>query len=181
MLDEVANGILQFDGAAVDAAADLFFGESGEPTFDQVQPRGRSRREVQVKARPFGQPAPDQLGFVGAIVVQDEMDLEFLRHVAVNGVEKLAELARAMAAMQLAQHTATGDIESGKQAGSAVALVIMAAALDLSRTHRQQGRGTVQRLNLALLVYAQHQRTIRRIQVETNNVANFIDKQWIAA
>ena len=93
MLDKVANGIFQLDCAAVDAAADLFFGESGEPTFEQVQPRGRSRREVQVKARPLGQPAPDQLGFVRAVVIQDEMDLEILRHVGVEGVEKLAERA----------------------------------------------------------------------------------------
>ena len=36
-----------------------------------------------------------------------------------------------------------------------VALVIVGMTLDLSRLHRQQRLGTVQRLNLALLVHAQ--------------------------
>ena len=65
-----------------------------------------------------------------------------------------------MAAMQLTQYAATGDIEGSKQAGGAVAGVVVAAALQLSGSHRQQGCGTIERLNLALLVHAQHQRAV---------------------
>ena len=32
----VADGVLQFAGAAMDAAAQLFFGEASEPAFHQV-------------------------------------------------------------------------------------------------------------------------------------------------
>jgi len=42
----VADGVLQFAGAAMDAAAQLFFGEACEPAFHQVQPRGAGRGEV---------------------------------------------------------------------------------------------------------------------------------------
>ena len=41
MLDEVANGVLPLQGAAVDAAPNLFFGQLGEPAFHQVEPRSR--------------------------------------------------------------------------------------------------------------------------------------------
>ena len=34
----VADGVLQFAGAAMDAAAQLFFGEASEPAFHQVEP-----------------------------------------------------------------------------------------------------------------------------------------------
>jgi len=43
----VADGILQFAGAAMDAAAQLFFGEACEPALHQVEPRGAGGREVQ--------------------------------------------------------------------------------------------------------------------------------------
>ena len=47
----VGDGVLQFAGAAMDAAPQLFFGEASEPAFHQVEP-GRARgREVEMKAR----------------------------------------------------------------------------------------------------------------------------------
>ena len=86
-----------------------------------------------------------------------------------------------MTAMQLTQYAATGDIEGGKQAGRAVTLVIVATALALPGTHGQQGRGTIERLNLALFVHAQHQRAVGWVEVEANNVTDFVDEQRIAA
>ena len=47
----VADGVLQFAGAAMDAAAQLFFGEASEPAFHQVEPGRARRREVEMKAR----------------------------------------------------------------------------------------------------------------------------------
>ena len=43
----VADGILQFAGAAMDAAVQLFFGEACGPALHQVEPRGAGGREVQ--------------------------------------------------------------------------------------------------------------------------------------
>jgi hypothetical protein len=36
--------------------------------------------------------------------------------------------------------------------------------------HGQAGLGTIQSLDLALLVYAQHKRVLGRIQIETDNI-----------
>src|ERR1019366_243343 len=109
------------------------------------------------------------------------MHVEFRRHVLFDGIEKSAELARAMTTMQLSQHAAAGHVESSEQNGGAVALVIVAAAFDLSGAHGQQRRGALQCLNLALLVHAQHQGTVGRMEVEADDVANFVDKQRVAA
>jgi hypothetical protein len=40
------DGGFKFTGAAMHAAAELFFGQRREPAFDQVKPRGRGRGEV---------------------------------------------------------------------------------------------------------------------------------------
>ncbi len=53
----------------MDTAAELFFGECGKPSLNEVEPTGRSGREVQVKARPSGQPVADLGGLMSSVVV----------------------------------------------------------------------------------------------------------------
>jgi hypothetical protein len=60
----MADGVLQFAGAAMDTAAQLFFGEACEPAFHQVEPRGAGGCEVQMEARMMQQPTLDGWGFV---------------------------------------------------------------------------------------------------------------------
>jgi hypothetical protein len=52
----VADGVLQFAGAAMDAAAQLLFGEAREPALGQIEPGSTRRREVEMKARMTQQP-----------------------------------------------------------------------------------------------------------------------------
>jgi hypothetical protein len=63
-----------------------------------------------------------------------------------------------------------------KAANSAGALVVMGAPLDLSGLHRQKRLRAVERLDLALFVDADHQRFLRRIEIETDNVAHLFDE-----
>ncbi len=58
-------------------------------------------------------------------------------------------------------------------------LVIVTAALDLPRTHRRQRLGPVERLNRGLLVHAQHQGAVRRIQIQPHNIAYLLDEERI--
>src|SRR6266853_1557752 len=48
------------------------------------------------------------------------------------------------------------------------------------RRNSQERRGAVQGLNLALLVHAQHQSAVGRVQIKADDVANFVDEQRIA-
>jgi len=54
--------------------------------------------------------------------------------------------------------------------------VIVAATFDLSGAHGQQRCGAIQRLNLALLVHTQHQGAVGRVEVEADDVADFVDE-----
>src|SRR5260370_5571946 len=125
--------------------------------------------------------AANELRFMRAVVVQNEVHVQFWGHVLLDGVEKAAEFARAVTTMELAQDAAAGHVESGEQAGGAVAFVVVRAAFDLSGAHGQQRRGSVQGLNLTLLVHTQHQSAVGRAQIKADDVANLVDEQRIAA
>jgi hypothetical protein len=122
VIDEAADSVFQLACAAVDAAPDLFFGQLREPALDQIEPGSRGESEVQVKTRTFGKAAADPLGFMRTVVVQDEVRVEFCGHVAFDAIEESAELTGTMPMMRLAPHVTAGDVESGEQAGGAVAL-----------------------------------------------------------
>jgi hypothetical protein len=158
------------------AAAQLAFGELGEPALDEVQPRRAGRREVQLKARMGGQPALDRRCLVGGVVVEHEVHVELGWHLVVDRLQEPLELERAVTGVQRADHLAAGRVERGEQARSAVALVVVRAAL---RHARQQRLAAIERLNLGLLVDAQHQRALRRVQVQADDVSHLLDEQRV--
>jgi hypothetical protein len=71
------------------------------------------------------------------------------------------------------------DVEGGEQAGDAVPLVVMGAALRHAGHHRQDRLGAVQRLDLGLLVHAQHDRGVWRVQVQAHHVVHLVHEQRI--
>jgi hypothetical protein len=71
------------------------------------------------------------------------------------------------------------SIESGEQRRRSVALVVVRHGAGPAAFQRQAGLGTVQSLNLAFLVAAQHQGVFRRIQIQTDNVLQFLGKVWV--
>src|SRR3546814_18911199 len=98
------------------------------------------------------------------------MDVEVFGDRRFDLVQEATELLRAMAAIAFADDASGGDVERCEQGGHAVALVIMAAPLCLSRTQRQHRLAPVERLDLALFIDAQDPRTLGRRQVEHDNV-----------
>src|SRR5947199_10578918 len=55
-----------------------------------------------------------------------------------------------------------------------MALVVVGLALRQTRSERQKGSGPIQGLNLALLIYTQHQSPVGRIQVEPYDIAHLL-------
>lgn len=111
----------QLARGAMYAAPELLFGSRWRANaLDQVEPTGRSRREMQMEARTLGQPVANQLRLVSAVVVQDQMHVQFCGHVLLDGVEEGAELGGTVAAARLADDLAGLCIERGEQAGGAM-------------------------------------------------------------
>lgn len=77
-----------------------------------------------------------------------------------------------MAGEALADDLADLYVEGGEERERAMPLVVVGAALGLAGAHWQQRLGAIERLDLALLVDAQHHRAVRRVEIEPNDVAH---------
>ena len=79
-VDVFTNGGFQFLHTAKHAAANPFVGQFGEPSLDQIDPGTVGGREVDMKSGALSEPFPDEGRFVRAVVVHDDMRLQFGRH-----------------------------------------------------------------------------------------------------
>ena len=102
------------------------------------------------------------------------MDLQTLGDLAVDGVEELQELGVAVPRQALADHRAGQHVQGGEQRRGAVALVVMGHRARPSGHHRQRRLGAVQGLDLGLLVHAQHDRLLRRVQIQADHVDELV-------
>ena len=163
IVEESSNRVLEFAGAAVNAAAQLPFSKEREPAFDQVKPRTTGRGEVEMEARVSQQPTLDGRRLMRSIIVENQVQVQFARHAGVNGFQETTKLDSAVSPMELADDGAGLGIERSEHVDRTVTHVIRRAALGLAGAHRQQWLAAVESLNLRLLVHAQHQSLIRRI------------------
>ena len=118
----------------------------------------------------------DQRRLVRAVVVQDEMHVQVGWHFRIDAIQELAKLGRAMSAMQFADDFASRHIQCGKQRRRAVALVVVGAPLGLTGPHRQDRLRPIERLDLALLIGAQHQRPFGRVEIQADDIADLLDQ-----
>ena len=86
------------------------------------------------------------------------MDLQALGDLAVDRAQELQELNVAVAGQALADHRAGEHVQRGEQRGGAVALVVVGHRARPARLNRQGRLRAVKRLDLGLLVHAQHDR-----------------------
>ncbi len=59
------------------------------------------------------------------------------------------------------------------------ALVVVGGALGHAGEHRQDRRGAVERLDLGLLVHAEHDGALGRVEIEPDDVADLLDEQRV--
>ena len=74
---------------------------------------------------------------------------------------------------------AGGHIQGREQRGRAVPGVVMRPPFGLPRLHRQQGLRAVQGLDLAFLVDAEHDRSVRRVHVQADDVPDLLDAERV--
>jgi hypothetical protein len=76
MRDELAAVCFQLPHRSVDTASQLLSGEFGEPSFNLIDPGRRCWREMHMVVQAPRQPAFDHSGFMGGIIVHDDVDIE---------------------------------------------------------------------------------------------------------
>src|SRR5271166_6288252 len=116
---------------------------------------------------------------VGSIVIGDEVQIEVLRCLAVDLLEKAQPLDVGIVRLSSRDQFAFENAERGKQCYCAVARIIVRHGARMPGCERQPELGTLERLALALLIAAQHQRLGRRIEIEPDHVPELLLEFWI--
>ena len=163
VLGQVAvDGGLKVDDRSEDTTPDALASEFREKAFNGIEPGAGLRGEVEDPTWMPGEPGFDLGMFVGAVIVEDGMDQLAGRDRALDGIEKADELLMGMALHTAAEDDAIERVESGKQGGCAVALVIMSHGAAAAGFDRQTGLGSVERLDLGFLIDRQNHGMRRR-------------------
>ena len=90
--DEVIDLVDQVFHAGEGAAANRLVGDQSEEALDLVEPGTVGWDEVDMPARPLGQPSFDSRVLVRAVIVYDEMDIQPCRDVAFDPAQESQEL-----------------------------------------------------------------------------------------
>ena len=104
------------------------------------------------------------------------MDFKMSRDLSIDSVEEGTKFYRSVSTMQLTQDLAALGIQGGEQGSGAVTGIAMCAPLDLTGSHRQQRLGSVQSLNLSFLVNTEHQSTVWRVEIQSDDVTDFLNE-----
>ena len=87
-------------------------------------------------------------------------------------LEETEELLVAVPVLAEPGHLPGGDFQGGEQGDGVMAEVVVAALLVVARLHRKHFLGAVQRLDLGLIIDAQHDRVGRRVQIQACDIGD---------
>ena len=102
---------------------------------------------------------------MSAVVIQDQVDFQIRGYRLLQLAEEDHKLAASMPGQALTDDFAGEDVKGSKQRGGAVPDIVVRLALGQAGSQGQDRRRSVQGLNLALFIDAEHQRLLRRVQV----------------
>jgi len=136
MFDPVGDCFLEFGHAAERASPNPLGCQLCEKPFDQVQP-GRARRgEVNMEAWVSLEPPPHLKMFVCGVVVDDQMKIEFGRHLLMQQSKKFQPLLMAMSGHALANHLSAEHLNGSEKGCGAMASIVMRPACGSSSLER---------------------------------------------
>src|SRR5262245_5331884 len=120
--------------------------------------------------RAAGEPRLNLWGFVGGIVIQDDMDIEPFGDLSIDLFEEVQELGRPVTLVAFADDEPRGDIECCKQRGRTMPHVAVRATFGYARHHRQDRLLAIECLDLALLIDAEDEGSVRRGKVKADDI-----------
>ena len=86
-----------------------------------------------------------------------------------------------MARHTFSDHFAIKHVERRKQSGCAISLVVVRHRAAAALLHRQPRLSAIKSLNLAFLVDAEDQGSLGRIEMQSNDIVELLDKMFVTA
>jgi len=175
------NGGDQVRHASETSSAETLLRKFAKPAFNQIQPRTGRWSEVHMKTRMPLEPGFNAGMFMCAIIIHDQMEIEFGIGFVVDFLKESEELLMPMAWHAVSDHLAVEHAQGSKQGGRSVADVVMRHCSTAAFLQGQTGLGSVKSLDLAFLIQAQNQRLVRRIQIQPHDIAQLLYEAFITA
>lgn len=113
---------------------------------------------------------------MGPVVIHDEVPRDIAGELPIDHAQEFQELLIPVARIALADHLPLQYLQGSEKCSGAVPLVVVGYSSTTALFDRQTGLGPVQRLNLGLLVSAQHDRFFRRIQIQPDDIGHFLQE-----
>jgi hypothetical protein len=127
------------------------------------------------------QPALHGGSLMGAEIVEDDVDVEVVGHVAVDLVQEGHQVGAGMRRADVSDDLAGGDVQGREEIAGAVALIVMGGPLRGGGQHRQRWGGSIESLDLRFLVDGEHRRLDRRVHVQADQIADLLHQVGVGA
>lgn len=170
-VDVVSNMLNQGTDRVNGASANRFAGENTEPGFNHVQPGGTGRGEMEMNTGMAFLPRSNFRSLVCRGVVENDVQIALAVATGKN-LEEPEEVGAGVPVSALSNNLPGGNLQSCVEARQAVATVVVGLAGWQSRPKRQDRLGSVESLDLNLLVDAQDHGIGWRGEVQSDNIVN---------
>src|SRR3990172_7321428 len=167
--DVFVDGVHEFRDIMKDAARQLLFGQITKEAFHHVQPRGTGGREMHMKSRMLSKPGLNLWMLVCRVVIGNQMQYLVLGRGGIDLPQKAQPFLMAMPLHALADYVAIQCVERSKQRGHTIAFVVMGKGLGSPFLQRPTPFRPLYLLDLTLLVAAQNQRMLWRVQIQPHD------------
>ena len=133
-----------------------------------------------MKARVSTEPGCHSRMFVSSIIVHDQMEIEVARCLDVDFLEKSNELLVPMTRHAVANDLAVEHTQGSKERRGTIAFVIVSHGPATALLQGKAWLGAIECLNLAFFVDTEHYGLVRWIEIEPDNIDEFLDKVLVA-
>lgn len=123
----------------------------------------------------------DLFMLVSRTVVSDEVDLSRRRRLPVQELQERQPLLVVVPRHARADNLTRGDVECGKQRRRPIPFVVVRHGSAAAALEGQPGLGTVERLDLALLVRRKDDRVLRRMKAQPNDCFELLGEERVVA
>jgi len=174
------DGSDQLGDAGKAAFSDDVISELAKEALHQVEPGRAGGGEVDVNAGMFCQPGADGGVLVGRVIIDDQVQGEFRRSLAMNLPEGNEPVGMRVARRGSAKDPAIEIVERSEERHRAMTRVVMSPRANMAHAQRQSGLGSLQRLTLALFIAAEDQRLGWRVEIKADDIPELGFKVRIA-
>ena len=173
--NEVVDRLTQLLGTGETGGGEGLAAEEAEPDLHLIEPGGVGGDVMDVHVA-MSLPPAVMFGRMGVEIIEDDMDLP----AGIGGhdaVHKIEELHPAATPVMAGLDQSRGLLQSGKQGGRAMPLIVMGEPMEGPAIGQPQpALGAFQGLDVRLLVDRQHDGVLRRIQIEAHDIGGLLGK-----